>query len=89
MRIIVSALPANRFANYGLTYPSDWDIVFGKDRISTEELLELSKDAEVMVIGSPMAVSREFMDQCPNLKFIQVEGVGFDKIDLVAAKEKG
>ncbi len=89
MRKIVSALPANRFAKYGLTYPSNWDIVFGKERISTDELLELSKDAEVMIIGSPMAVPRTFMDQCPNLKFIQVEGVGFDKIDLEAAKEKG
>ncbi len=86
---IVSALPANRFAKYGLTYPEDWDMVFGKDRISTAELLELSRDAEVLVIGSPMAVPRDFMDQCPNLKFIQVEGVGFDKVDLVAAKEKG
>lgn len=89
MTKIVSALPEDRFKKYGLSYPQEWDITFGKDRISTEGLLELARDAEVLVVGSPMAVSGEFMNQCPNLKFIQVEGVGFDKIDLAAAKEKG
>lgn len=34
-------------------------------------------------------VSRELMDQCPNLKAVGRHGAGYDTVDLKAAKEKG
>ncbi|MGN0620762.1 MAG: D-2-hydroxyacid dehydrogenase [Porcipelethomonas sp.] len=45
-------------------------------------------DAE-MVLCNKVMITREVMDQCPNLKYIGLFATGFNNIDLEAAAEKG
>lgn len=53
-----------------------------------EELIERIKDADAVCIND-VEMTREVMDQCPNLKYIGCLSTGFNTVDLEAAKEKG
>ena len=58
------------------------------DRTPHESVAERIGDAEV-AITNKTPVSRNTMDDCPNLRFISVLATGYDVIDLAAAREKG
>lgn len=46
-------------------------------------------EAEVVLIRSKTKVTREYIDNAPNLKLVVRGGVGLDNVDLEYAKEKG
>lgn len=46
-------------------------------------------DAEIILIRSKTKVTKEYIDNAPNLKLVIRGGVGLDNVDLVYAKEKG
>ncbi len=46
-------------------------------------------EAEVILIRSKTKVTKEYIDNAPNLKLVIRGGVGLDNVDLVYAKEKG
>jgi glycerate dehydrogenase len=58
------------------------------DRTPEELVLERSRDAEVLLVNK-VVLSRETMDQLPELKFICVLATGYNVVDTQAAKEKG
>ena len=72
----------------------DWSEVnkLGEARIYDdtlqENIIETIADAEIVFVNK-LHITREVMDACPNIKYISVVATGFNKIDLVAAKEKG
>lgn len=47
------------------------------------------KDADIILIRSKTKVTKEYIDNAPNLKLVIRGGVGLDNVDLVYAKEKG
>lgn len=51
-------------------------------------IVERAKDADV-VFTNKTPLSREALDQMPNLKFIGVLATGYNVVDVEAAKEKG
>ncbi len=66
------------------------DIVFntrGKP-LSEDELIPLLQECEGYIAGLDY-VTRKVMDACPKLKVISRYGVGYDRVDIEAAKEKG
>lgn len=87
-RIIITT-PRISYEKYGYIIPEEWDAVFVNANISDEDLIEAAKDAICLVVGSGQVVSQKVIESCPNLKLIQTEGVGFDKVDVEAAKERG
>ena len=46
-------------------------------------------EAEVVLIRSKTKVTKEYIDNAPNLKLVIRGGVGLDNVDLVYAKDKG
>jgi glycerate dehydrogenase len=58
------------------------------DRTPPEEVVERSRGAEVILVNK-VVVSREVMDQLPELKFVCVLATGYNVVDTAAAKEKG
>ncbi len=52
------------------------------------EAMERAKDAESIFVNA-VGVDREFMEQCPNLKYIGLLCTGYNHVDLIAAEEKG
>ena len=60
------------------------------DRGGTEEdWLAAAGDAEVMIVTPVTRISGSLISCMPNLRLIQCEGVGFDRIDLETARKQG
>ena len=89
MAKVVITVPEARYRQYGVSVPSEWDVTYVSFPYTDEELIAAAKDAEYLLVGSGHPVSKEVIDGCSNLKLIQTEGVGFDKADGQAAREKG
>ena len=51
-------------------------------------IIERSKDAEAILINKT-PITREILDDLPNLKYIGVLATGYNVVDIEAAKEKG
>jgi len=64
-----------------------WD--YPKDEYAEDELIELCKDADAVIVGSREKITRRFMDSVPQLRVISKHGAGVDRIDVRAATEKG
>lgn len=57
-------------------------------RTAREEIPERLKGAEAVFVDS-LALDRETLQQCPDLKFIGIAATGFNHVDLEAAEELG
>lgn len=87
MARIVSSLPRSRFERYGVLPPSDLEIVYIDS--TEQEFLSNIKGADVLWISSLDPIGADLIRASDRLKLIQAQGVGYDKIDLAAAAEKG
>ncbi|MCE2604046.1 hypothetical protein LH384_33705, partial [Pseudomonas aeruginosa] len=56
------------------------------DATRPEEALERIGDAEILMT-SKCPVTKEFMQQCPNLRYIGSTATGYNNIDVDAARE--
>ena len=88
MLTVVTTVTKQRFDKYGVAFHDDWNVKYLAGA-SQAELAEACKDADVLFVGSTDTVSAEVINANPQLKLIQAEGVGFDKIDVEAAKALG
>jgi len=60
------------------------------DREAEEEVwLAAGADAEALFVTPVTHITERLMEQMPNLKMIHCEGVGYDRIDLEAARKRG
>lgn len=55
---------------------------------SDEEILAAGKDADFILVDAMGKISAKVINEMPNLKMIHSEGVGFQGVDVNAAKEK-
>ncbi len=58
------------------------------DRTSPDEVLERSKDADVLLTNKTV-LNAETLAALPNLKFVGVLATGYNVVDIEAAKERG
>ena len=65
-----------------------FEVVY-KEYPSEDELVELIKDVDVVIVRSKPRVPRRVIEAAEKLKVIGRAGVGIDNIDVEAAKEKG
>ncbi|WFO75260.1 hydroxyacid dehydrogenase [Desulfurococcaceae archaeon MEX13E-LK6-19] len=65
-----------------------FEVVY-KEYPSEEELIELVKDVDALIVRSKPVVTKKVIDAAEKLKVIGRAGVGIDNIDVEAAKAKG
>ena len=90
MKVLILA-PKSRYDTFGPQTPAARaaELVFC-DREGTEaEWLAAGEDADALFVTPVTPVSAELISQMPNLKLLHSEGVGFDRIDLAAARARG
>lgn len=93
MKILVtptSLQPGKNDALLSKLYDFTKDIVFnptGKP-LTEDELIPLLKDCDGYLAGLDF-VSEKVLKECPNLKAISRYGVGYDRVDVEAAKKQG
>ena len=54
-----------------------------------EAIVRQAPDAEILLVNPTIPVKKELIDSLPKLRLIQTEGVGFEGVDLDAARDKG
>ena len=67
----------------------EYDIAYAPVGASDEELLIKGKDADFILVDAIGSVPGNVIRQMPNLKLIHSEGVGYQGVDMAAAKERG
>ena len=82
------ALPTSPFNRRDLFEEAGFEVVEGPVR-STEDFMELMRDADGAQVGVMPLTSKEVLQACPKLKVVSRMGVGVDSIDLDAATELG
>jgi D-3-phosphoglycerate dehydrogenase len=60
-----------------------------KSGMQPEELKEVIKDYDALIVRSATKANKEIIDAATNLKVIGRAGVGLDNVDLAAATQKG
>ncbi|WP_141434243.1 hydroxyacid dehydrogenase [Bacillus sp. 03113] len=63
--------------------------VIRTDDYSEENITQLVKEVDGIVLRNPAKITPNIMDANPNLKAISASGVGVDNIDVTYASEKG
>ncbi len=86
MKVLVAA-PIHDKA-LGLLKNKGFEVIY-REYPSEEELIELIKDVDAVIVRSKPMVTRRVIEAATKLKVIGRAGVGLDNIDLEAAKEKG
>ena len=65
------------------------ELVFCDRSGTEEEWLAAAADAEALVVTPVTWITENLIARMPNLRLIHCEGVGFDRIDLEAARKRG
>lgn len=87
-KIVVTVRPGH-FDRFGIRFPEDWEVVQVAAPYTDEELIAAAQGVKYMFVDSVDAVSAKVIAACPDLKMIHTEGVGFNKVDVEAAKAAG
>ncbi len=69
--------------------PEDFTLIYAEHLQSDQEVIALAPDAEYVFADAIREVNADLIASLPGLKLIHSEGVGFNKIDLGAAKAHG
>ena len=90
MKILIAGLQS-RYEQYlpDLPITKQVEMVFCKRSLSDEVFAAAAPEAEVVCVDSMRRTTSVLMDAMPNLKLIQCEGVGFDQVELEAARQRG
>ncbi len=73
---------------YGMEKPEDFEIECIKKRFTDEEMIKKTKDVDFILLGGGK-LNKHIIDNLEGVKLIQTIGVGFNGIDIKAAKERG
>ena len=68
---------------------SQHDIVYVPTDATDDEVINAGKDAEIIIVDAMGKVSANVINSIEGLKMIHSDGVGFQGVDVKAAKEKG
>lgn len=82
------ALMPNSHNRVDLFEDAGMEVLQGQVR-STEDMIELLREADGALVNIQPLTSREVLESCPKLKVVSRMGVGVDSIDLDAATEFG
>ena len=88
MKKVTISVPKSHFEKFGITFPADWDAKFLNPKCTEDELIEACAGVDYLFTTSDFTVSRRVVENT-TLKMIHTEGVGFNRIDCEATKEKG
>ena len=84
--LVCSLLPGNTHIeleeNFELT-------VHSHEPMSHEELIEKARDKDAIISILTNRIDEKFFDACPEIKLVANVAVGYDNIDLAAAKKRG
>lgn len=67
--------------------PNDWEMIYLGQEYTDDDVIEKAKEVECILVDAILPVTRKVIEKLPKLKMIHSEGVGFNSIDIAAARE--
>lgn len=86
--ILTSRSRVERFTDFN-KLPKNWEYVYAKYTDPVEDILRIGGDADGILVDAIGTVSAELIAGMPNLKMIHSEGVGYEGVDVAAARAAG
>ncbi len=84
---VVSYFPKELFERRKVGIPPEWDVNFAKDW-GEEEVIEACRDADLLLVpAANPPITAKVIQNINTIRFLQVFGAGFDKVDIDAARE--
>lgn len=86
--IVVSLVPEERFKATNVSLTRGWEFKF-LEKYTEDDVIVGCRDADFLLAKSGFSIkmSRRIIENIPSIKLIQMDGVGFDTIDIKAATE--
>nr|WP_300003708.1 2-hydroxyacid dehydrogenase [Tissierella sp.] len=88
MKNILTTMSEKSIGMFGIKPPEGFNISYIDSGYSDEEFIEKSKDADFLLMGLDR-LNKNILDNLNQVKLIQSLGVGYDGIDVEAARGKG
>ncbi len=89
MTKVVSTVIRERFTKFRVFFPDAWEQVYVPFPYTEEQLIDACWGADFLLVNSTHPVTRRVIESSPSLKLIHTEGVGFNRVDVDAARECG
>lgn len=89
MTKIISSVDEKRFKKYQISFPEEWEVMYISAPYTDKQMIDICQNADYLLVNSTHPVSKTVIESSPSLKMIHVEGVGYDKVDVEAAKKAG
>ena len=86
--ILTSRERCEKYSDFSML-PEGTELVYIGQEYTARNVLEKAGDADCVLVDAVLPVTAEMIEGMPNLKMIHCEGVGFDRIDLEAARKRG
>jgi phosphoglycerate dehydrogenase-like enzyme len=87
MAKVVSYFPKVFFEKRKVEIPSEWDVNFAKGN-GEEDIIEACRDADLLLVpAANPPVTAKVIQDINSIRFLQVFGAGYDKVDINAARD--
>ncbi|MGI5891325.1 MAG: 2-hydroxyacid dehydrogenase [Bacillota bacterium] len=86
--ILTSKKRVEKYSDFN-QIPKDWNLVYIDKQYTDQEVLQTAGDADGLFVDAINPVSAYLIENMPNLKIIQSEGVAYDRYDMQAATKAG
>lgn len=88
MKKVLTTMSEKSIEMFGIEPPKDFDISYIDSEYTDEEFIDKARDADFLLMGLTR-LNKNIIDNLKDVKLIQSLGVGYDGIDVDAAREKG
>jgi len=89
MPTVVSLVPRERFVKTGVNIPDGWKFIF-LEQFNEEDIIKACRGVDFLLAlsgFSPTPITARVIKAIPSVKMIQMDGVGYDTVDVDAAAE--
>jgi D-3-phosphoglycerate dehydrogenase len=86
---VVTTITKQRFKKFDVEFPQGFTVEYLDAPYTDEQLIRVCKDADYLFVDTVHPVTANAIKALPNIKMIHVEGVGYNYVDVEAAKAAG
>ena len=89
MPVVATNVPKSRLDAYGVNFPDGWEVRMVQSPYDDQTMIDNCRGADILFVNSVDPISAAVIEAAPSLRYIQVEGVGFNNVDVEAATNSG
>lgn len=85
---VVTTVAKEHFEQYNAAFPESWEIRYVSNTSPDEELIKACSGADYLWVFAVDKLSRRVIENIPSVRYIQVEGVAYNRVDFDATTDQ-